>query len=1858
MRLIQNILQSGDQTGKTILKITFLLLFIYVNPACTSSDENESINNPSAFSGYIAGYTAGVISVESPIEVRFVHELADSTQIGQEVNASLFSITPEIRGKTIWTDRQTLEFIPDKPLNYGTRYQIKLAMDPLIEMPEELSAFTFSVLTMRQNFSIDVTGFSPVNSNNLSVQQINGLLLTADIANPEKVEKVLLAVQQGNPLPIAWAHSPDKKTHRFTIQDVKRGNSPNVVKLVASGETLQVDKKYDQDIEIPALGDFKLMRSEVIQSPEQFLELQFSDPLADNQDLNGLIHMADEEDDFRFVIDGTRVRIFPASRLAGTKTIHIEPGIKNIEDFKFKVRASVDVSFEQLKPDIRLIGKGVIVPSTNGLVMPFETVNLEAVDVTIIKIYESNLSQFFQVNQYDGNNESQRVGRPVAQKTLSLEAAGVADLGKWNRFTLDLSELIKDEPGAVYQARISFKKNYSVFECGKENSDEAIDFQNEVLPNADNWDNPYGYHDGYYPENYRWEDRDDPCTVSYYTPDKAVIRNVFSSDLGMIVKQGKNGEVFIAVNDIKTTDPMAGVEVGLYDLQKKLIGKTTTDAQGWAKLTAEKKPFLLVATKNNQKGYLKLDDGSSLSLSNFDVAGQEVQEGLKGFMYGERGVWRPGDSLYISFMLEDKNKILPPAHPVIFELEDPQGNVAQKMVRNNATGGFYSFPTATANNAPTGNWMAKVKVGGATFNKRIKIETIKPNRLKIKLDFGTDKFTATDRNTNGQLAVQWLTGATARNLRATFELLLSKGTTSFEQFKNYVFEDKLRDFSSETTAIFDSKINEQGFAQIGLNLPAESEAPGVLNATFIGKVYEEGGNFSIDQFSIPYYPYASFVGVKLPTTSAPYEPLETGKSHTVEVVVTSPEGESIDRSEINMELYKLDWRWWWDQTGNTSSNYMGNAYGKPIEKEKIRAENGKGTWRFKVDQPEWGRFYVRACDPVSGHCAGDIVYIDWPGYAGRGGRDGATGASMLSFSSDKNTYQVGEQAVIHMPGSLTGKALVSIENGSSIIQTFWINTKAGETTFPFEITKEMAPNIFVHVSLLQPHDQTTNDLPIRMYGVIPVLVDNPDTHLHPEIKMPDILAPEQKITITVSEKEGKPMAYTLAVVDEGLLDITRFKTPSPWEDFYAREALGVKTWDLYDYVVGAYGGELERILSVGGDGELTNRGERKANRFTPVVKFIGPFMLNKNQQQKHTITMPRYVGSVRTMVIAGFQGAYGKAEQTTPVRQPLMILGTLPRVLGPEEEVTLPVDVFAMENSVKNVKVNVNTNNLITVSEAQQKNVTFTQPGDQLVDFNLKVAPTVGIGKVDITAISGGEKAGYEVEIDIRNPNPPVVDVLQTIIQPGESWNVNYEPVGLPGTNKATLEVSGIPPINLEKRLRFLTNYPHGCIEQTVSAAFPQLFLDNILEMKSNDKERVEDNVKAAISRMRTFVTSEGGFSYWPSSDDTDEWGTCYAGHFLLEAQKKGYSVPVSLLNSWKLYQQSRASRWMNESLYQKDDLIQAYRLYTLALANAADQGAMNRMKEQRNLSLQAKWQLGAAYVLLGQPEAAKTITRSLSANVKPYQEMAYTYGSALRDEAMILETLVLMNEKPEGLDLMKKISESLSNENEWMSTQTAAFCLMAVSRFIGDDPQDQYLNFDLSANNKDENVQSRLPVVRRKVNEQGGSLKINNRGKGVMYARLIQEGVPLVNDQSAVEQGLRMNILYKGINNEPVSPEALVQGTDFVAEVTVFNPGTRGNYQQLALTQIFPSGWEIINTRLNDLDQYVVQDIPEYQDIRDDRVYTYFDLSANERKTFRVILNASYAGKFYLPTITCEAMYDHTVNARKPGQWIQVVTP
>ena len=1816
-----------------------------------------------SFSKYVEAYTSGVVSKKTVIRIQLAADANTSHTINETVKENLFEFSPALEGRAYWVDARTIEFKPANNMQPGQVYEVSFKLNKAMDVPAAYKTFVFNVEVLKPNFAVEEFG---LRSNSKTLMALTGQVTTADVEESAKVEKLLTASMNNADMKITWQHNEANRIHNFTINNITRGTTAGALQLIWSGDALGLGVKGSKEVSVPAIGDFVVLAVRAVQEQEQYTLVQFSDPLAIGQALDGLLTLSNQEN-LSYTILGSEVKLYTQSKLDGNYTVNVLPGIENQWGDKLDKPFTANVYFENRLPSVKIHGRGNILPNSGGkLVLPFEAINLKAVDVSIIRIYENNIAQFLQRNDLGGEQDLRRVGRPIVEATVKLDDDKSLNLHKSNRFSLDIDKYVKTEPGAIYRVTIGFRPQYSMYSCDsvindKAEYEEGDDYDERGKKSStDDDDDFWNRYDGYYTYGYNWKEKDNPCHSSYYNKDRYDSRNILASNIGLIAKYGSDKSLFVAASNIINTDAISNVALEVLDYQQQIIGKAVTGGDGTVTIPLKRKPYLLVAKQGEERGYLKLDDGSSLALGRFDVSGDEVKNGIKGFVFGERGVWRPGDSLFLSCVVNDKDNKLPKEHPIEMELISPRGQLYKRLVQTNAADGFNVFRTATDADAPTGNWLCRVKLGGASFERRLKIETVMPNRLKIKLDFGGLDALGKDATTNGTLSATWLFGATAQNLKAKVDAQLYRKTTTFDKFKDYVFDDPTSSFTPQSKTVFDGTLGADGTAPINPAFNAVDGAPGQLLANLNIKVFEPGGNFSIDNYAMPFNPYSSYVGLHVPEGDKTWGYLLAGAPHRFDIVDVDTKGNPLTGSStVDVELYKIQWRWWWDNDENsTISNFTQDQYNKLIRTQTISLTNGKGSYMVNLPEESWGRYLVLVKDGRSGHKTGSIFYVDDYSWQTRHDNSDPSSAAMLSFTCDKTTYNVGDEAKLTIPTPREGKALVSIETGSKVLKTCWIKTTQGQTKYSFPVTKDMSPNVYLNVSLIQPHAQTLNDLPIRMYGVIPIMVEDKNTILKPIIRMPDVIRPEQKNTITVSELNNRKMTYVIALVDDGLLDLTHYKTPNPHDAFFAREALGVKSWDVYDQVIGAWGAELERILTIGGDAEAALAAKtRKANRFKPIVTFMGPFT-NNGGSREHSFTLPPYMGSVRAMVIAAGDNAYGMAEKDVKVKKPLMVLATLPRVLGPEEELKIPVTIFATENNIKDVRITLQSNPFIEAGGAQS--IHFNATGEQEAYFTAKVKPNTGIGKVKVVATCGKESDATEVEIDIRNPNPPVTQVAEATLQPGQQWSNTVGMLGDGASSKAVLEVSSIPAINLQSRLNYLITYPHGCIEQTTSAVFPQLVLNQLVALDDAQKKTVDINVRAGIQKLQNFQQTDGGFSYWPGLYESDEWGANYAGHFLLVAADYGYNIPAAMLQQWKQFERSKALGWnVTAAPWYGSDLTQAYRLYLLALAKAPEVGAMNRLRESKFLTPEGKWRLAAAYQLIGQQQTAAQLISGLPTMLPQRAYPGYTFGSDLRDDAMVLETLTTMNRRNEAAEVVRNVAARLS-QDAWYSTQTTAYCLIAVAEYSGTNKDNKKMQFSGRINTQivDVNTTSTISQTSIPWQKGKGTVQLTNKGSNVLYVRVINQGQPFSNQAAPVTNNpnvLQVAVNYLTTDGKPIDVASIKQGTDFVAKVTVANPGFRGSYGNMALSQIFPSGWEILNTRLYNSEGAFKSSPSDYMDIRDDRVYQYFSIGSNQTLTYYVQLNAAYPGKYYWPGVYCEAMYDHTISGGVAGKWVEV---
>lgn len=1819
-------------------KVIFSLVVFWAFFAC-KKDTTIFNSNPLLYKDYISGFSSGLVSAQTGFKILF-NEAISQEKLDKINDLGLFEISPKVKGKVKGISPYEVEFVPENRLEQDTEYKISFNLKNLFAVSDGLEVFRFSVKTLQQGYKIKDRDLQSYNEN---LYFLNAELLTNDIITYETAKKLISAKLGSKKITVKFLSQGNNNRFPIIFDSIPRSNNEETLEITWNKGDVPSENVLPFSFNIPEKGTFKVVSVKTENSSNQSFSINFSEPLEKNQNFTGLVTLSNTDTELKYSVNGNVLNVFREASDEGDFQATVYEGIKSIYGKRIDKENSFTVSFLQQKPEVRFVKNGTILPSSQNLKINFQTINLRAVNATVYRIYENNVLQFLQENNLNTRYpySLQKVGKPIAKKVIQLTESALNPLREWNTYTLDLSSVITPEPGAIYRVEMTMKKNYSLYDCGSQAEPLDLSFENEPLEEEEDYDNYSGYY---------WGDSDNPCEDYFYT-SKNIGTNVLASDLGVIVKKGQNNNYTIVVNNILTTEPVSGASVEIFDYQQQKIQEEKTNNEGIAKFDLSNRAFFAKIRKDKSTTYIKMDDHAPLSLSKYDVDGMLLQKGLNGYIYGERGVWRPGDSIYVGFVLNDFIQKTPEKLPIKLTFTDPYGKVIAERVQSSNPTNHYVFGLKTAADAPTGNWNVSVSAGAAKFYKQIKIETIKPNRLKIENNLIGKRISA--KGENARLQVSWLHGTPAGNTQVSVKAKFYPSETSFKGYEKYIFKNNAYQFETQEINVYEGRTDERGNANFFFKTN-ELQAPGMLRVNFLTQANESGGDFSTDVTSAFISPFSSYVGLKLPEPNK-YDYYNTEENHTFQTVVLSEAGTPLGNRDISVTVYKVGWNWWWDASNQNISTYNSSSSNAIYTTKNIETDaNGKASFSLNVPDGDWGRYFILLSDDESGHKSGTTVYFDWGSWSGKSRSHSGDEALSLALGSNKKEYNAGEKAKISFPSDKGGRALISVENGSNVVETYWVETASKETTFEIPITEKMTPNVYFYVTLLQPHANTVNDAPIRLYGVLPVSVVDKNTQLHPIIQMADVLRPEQKTSIKITEKSGKPMTYTLAIVEDGLLNLTRFKTPNPWDVFFAKTALGVKTWDVYNDIVGAYGGAVNQVFSIGGDEDLGGGDAQKANRFKPFVIFQGPYELKKGSSNVHNIKIPNYIGSARVMVVASdvSKNAFGNAEKKDiPVISPLSLLGSLPRKAVPGEKITLPVTVFAMDKSVKHTTISVETNGQFKVLGNKSQSLQFDTTGEKMVYFELETTEQIGIGKVKISAVSGNEKASYEVEMDVYNPNSTTYLVNNAVLTEGKSHSFNASVFG----NKAqmVLEISSFPGVNLHQRLNYLISYPHGCLEQVTSGAFPQLFLSDFVDLTKEKVEEVRRNITAAISKLHENQLPNGGFAYWKGGQYADDWATSYVGQFYILAENKGYTLPPGSKQKWLNYQNEEVRQWRYEHKY-RNDLTQAYRLYTLALAGSPNMGAMNRLREMNDISENAKRLLAASYAIAGQKQTAKNLFQSVS--LTDNSDNYYYYGSPLRNKAMALETALLIDNKQDAGRWAIEIAEKLSS-TDWLSTQTTAYSLYAMAKFVEMNKSGKTFSASYTLEGKTTNVSTKEPMIsiNLPIKSSNQSLQVKNDSKQTLYVKLISSGVLPVGKELAMQNGLAISSTYRDSNGNTIDESHLKQSTEFVASIEIKNI-TNEPIDNVALTQIIPSGWEIINTRFTDYGDTQQGSYIDYADFRDDRANFYLSLQANQTKTIRLKLNASYAGRYYLPGTFAEAMYNNRYNTRTEGKWVEVI--
>lgn len=1815
-------------TIKRISAYSAIVILVVTIVSISITSCSRKVMTDSEASHWIAAYTPSHIDMDSKIRI----ELTDAMRAKVDTNANLseaFHFSPSAKGVAkLSADGRFIDFIPQKSLKQGKNYECRIDMRELVGI-DSLGDFRFDFVVDKRELRFkDVA--ATVDPDDISMMSISGIMeYNVQAGDSLTSDKSIISCDYPDS-DVSVAREAIKNSRCFTITGIKRQSKTTRIKI--STNPIFGFSKAEEEIEIPAIDDFRLLKSERIEAAEPHINLDFSSPLSSQQELDGLITI-DKIDNLRIVREGCNVKVYYPQNGITDITLRLSELIKNNDGRSLDEDSELHFKQEVIPPAVEIPFDGTILPDNNNLKLPFRAVNLAAVDVEVVKIFPSNVMAFLQENDLDGSYELRRFGRLIYHKTVRLDKDKSLNLHQWQNFSIDLNGLFRRERGAIYNIRLTFRKAYSLYDRAEpEKFEEVKELSAEEKSEWDKeWSYVYRETPDYDWREMNWNEKDDPSKASYYMCADMPERNLVASTLGLIVKKGGENEYVTAVTNLISATPASGIEVAAYNYQLQKTASSITDGNGFATLKTEGKPFMITASDSQSTTYLKVTSGRELSTSNFDVSGKKVVDGVKGFTYGDRGVWRPGDDIHIALILEDKQGNLPHNHPVVMELYNPSEQLYTRQTLTAGVDGFYVFNIPTEENVPTGSWDAQFKVGNQTFHHKVRIETIKPNRLKLNVN-ASEVIQANTPQEMG-LSAHWLTGPVAKNLAASMDMTLFADPIPFKEYKNYTFSNPLLNLSSSQKQIFQGQLDSIGNLKRLCTIPADINSPGMMRANITAKVTEPGGDASITSKSVQFSPFGVYVGIDLSNKE-----YLTDNDLKFSVVVVNQKGARLKSRDLEYKIYRLDWDWWWEGSANDLSRYVKSSSADLVANGTVTATNGFASIPFRINYPDWGKYLVLVRDSKGGHATGGTIMIDWPDWRGRANRGESAGSTELSFTLDKKTYEAGETANVYLPKCKGGNVLLSIENGSRVIRRYWVNTSSDkETCFKLPVDGSMAPNFYVSATMLRPHNQTSNNAPIRLYGVAGASVIDKRTILHPEIEMPDELHPQQSFTVKVREQDNKPMTYTLALVDEGLLDITSFKTPGPWPAMNQREALGVKTWDMYDDVIGAFGSKFRSILSIGGD-EALRKSAGKEKRFNPVVKFIGPFTLNGGVKI-HKLALPNYVGSVRVMVVAAHDGTYGNTDRTVKVTSPLMLLTTLPRTLSCGDMVNMPVNVFALKEGIKDVSVNVETSGPVSISGEKSKKISFASTGEKLENFKITCSDkSVGTARIVVTAQSGNHRMSDTTYISVNNPMPILTEVTDKTLKPGDRVSLYWNPQQ---TKKVALQLSSMPTPNFSGSMDFFENYPHLCTEQLSSKAIFMLYGRRYLN--SEEKKVCEEELPKILKYIHSRQLSDGGFVYWPGNTEANSWVTSMAGLALNEANRQGFRVNKQTMDKWFEFQEKLAR---NYKYSESTDLDQAFRLYSLSKGGKPMKAAMNRLRESKKLSQTAAYCLASAYALEGRNDVAlKLIER---AERTPYVSYGGMFQSSLRDKAIKLLAYALGKNQSKTIQIARYVSSQCSGSN--YVTQDLAFATIAMQT-ISDLNEGGNVSLKVTEKGMSSlSLQNITSIKNLNLTPTSSNVDVANTGKCQTFISLTNTYQLSPQEKIKAEnKGLSLSVSYTDMKGKPISVARLKQDTEFYANVIVTNKGE--DIPSMAMTYSVPSGWEIWNNRLFGSTEKMI----DYCDIRDNKVIYYSTLEAGKKMTFKIRLRAAYTGKFVLPPVVCEDMYNPACRSVSANSWISI---
>jgi uncharacterized protein YfaS (alpha-2-macroglobulin family) len=1323
-------------------------------------------------------------------------------------------------------------------------------------------------------------------------------------------------------------------------------------------------------------------------------------------------------------------------------------------------------------------------------------------------------------------------------------------------------------------------------------------------------------------------------------------RWILITDIGIVAKRSA-GRVTVWASSFKDLSAVNDAKVVLVSDQNQLLGTGRTDARGVCTLALPKKkePFMITVERGGDYSFL-IFGKTEVDLSPFDVAGDRVGDsGYTAFVYGERDIYRPGETMEGLTVVRDRALAAPPELPLVAKHFD--GNDERESFRLALKDGIAPFTLKLPPYARTGHHRIDVIAGKDVIGSYFfQVEEFVPDRIKVEI-----KPKKKDAAPGDDLLVgvnsAYLFGPPAASLAVDTRVRLVPSTFQATGFEQFSFSNYDRKFDPRELATDSGTLDAKGSHEIKAAIPPRMLVPSSLEAVVTTRVQEQGGRGVSAVAHVPVHPWNRYVGVRREGEAYP----KPGKPITFEWVSVSKDGKAVPSAALRAELFEDQWHTVLRRTSNGGYDYESTRDSLLLSTKAIPAGTARGTFTFVASG--YRTYRVVVSDPESGasaaieFCAGGWGYSPWA----------MKNPGRLQLDLDKEEYAPGETATLQVRAPFSGKLLVTVERDDVTYSV--IETLAGNSgTIRVPLAAELRPNAFITATLVRAAKDLEPGEAGRAFGAIAVNVDREANRLKPAIKAPAEMRSRRKLPVDVTTEPNA--VVTIAAVDEGILQLIAQKTPDPFAHFYRRLALGVATHDIFAQLLPEVRPNGKRVAG-GGEGRDAGAQYVRADsirRAKPVAYWSGALRADAGGHAKFTFDIPDFNGGVRVMAVAHRGRHFGSSEAMVRVHDPLVLTATPPRFVAAGDQVSVPVTLrndtgrtatCVIESRADGERSPAGRGSLAPLG------MTLANGTEKTIYLPLQVPPQPGQIDLSINATGNGESASTKLTIPVRWPLPPESDETSGLFAANAAFTDDVKTF-MPTSVERTLVISPLPAVQFRGKLTYLLHYPYGCVEQTTSSVFPLLYFGDLA--KELDPEAFANNESAAmvregVRRLGTMQTFSGGFAMWPYGASPWPYGSTYATHFLVEARRAGHQVEPAIYDKALAYIAADAKAKMQSGSSDLDRVV--YDLYVLGRAGKADVGMMDYIREHKLSELDASSRalLAAAYASAGNPR----MIDALLANVSDVDAIARQSGdnlqSTIRYRALLL--LALLDAAPTDARI-PRIAERLGRDasDAYWSTHESSLALVALGSYFRRQRATANYSGAVYAGNKMLGTFSATTAVFRNIKSTAPLRVTFNAGykPGGAYYSLVTRGVRNVAAFHPTSNGIKVTRELLTRDGKPLDPAGVKQGDLLVCITKV--ESTNGKLDNVVVQNLIPAGLEVENPRLATTESFtwISGEVSACTntDIRDDQVLYFVELPASGALTYYTLLRAVTPGVYMQPPVYAEAMYvraNHAVGER-----------